>query len=283
VGIASLGFDRGSDDELPALSVRLDLLAPPPALCYHAVSDTWESDLAVTEAQLEQQIRFLAGRGYRGVTFAELERARLVEDSQRLVAITFDDGFANVRRARPILARYGFRATVFVVTSFVSTDEPLDWPGLHVGCLGSSDELKSLSWDECRGLQRDGWEIGSHTVSHPVLPDLDDEALGRELRDSRDAIVGALGECASLAYPFGRADARVARAAGAAGYATACTLGFSTSLDGPYVRPRIGVVRSDSFRRLRLKAHPLTNAIRGTPLARLAEHTGLARGRRQHR
>ncbi len=263
--------------------MRLHLLSPRPILCYHAVSETWESDLAVTEAQLEQQIQFFAQRGYLGVTFSELERARLAGDPRRLTAISFDDGFESVLCARPILAQYGFRASVFVVTSFVSTGEALAWPGLDVGGLDSFDELKSLTWDESRGLQSEGWEVGSHTVSHPVLPALDDGELRRELRDSRAAIVDALGECTSLAYPFGRADHRVALAACEAGYASACTLGFSTSLDEPHLRPRIGVVRSDSFKRVGLEAHPLTNAIRRTPLARIAEQTGLARGRRHSR
>jgi peptidoglycan/xylan/chitin deacetylase (PgdA/CDA1 family) len=254
---------------------------PGPAVCYHAISDTWHSDLAVTEAQFEQQIRFFARRGYQGVTFTELERARVSGIGSRAVAITFDDGFRSVLRAQPILSRYEFRATVFVVTSFVSTEQLLTWPGLEVGSLASPDELLSLTWDDCRDLQRHGWEIGSHTVSHPVLPDLGDEALGRELKDSRASILGALGECRSLAYPFGHADERVARAAAAAGYESACTLGFATSFDGPLLRPRVGVVRSDSFRRMRLKAHPLTNAIRSTPLAQLAEHAGISRGRRR--
>ena len=263
------------------MRARLDVLAPGLALCYHALSDTWHSDLAVTEAQFEQQIRFFVRRGYRGVTFSELERARLAHVPDRMVAITFDDGFRSVLRARAILSRYRFRATVFVVTSFVSTDRPLAWPGLDVGSLATPDELMSLTWDDCTDLRQDGWEIGSHTVTHPVLPVLADSALGRELQDSRAAIVDALGECRSLAYPFGRADERVARAAAAAGYESACTLGFATSFDGPHLRPRVGVVRSDSFRRMRLKAHPLTNAIRRTPLAQLAEHAGIARGRRQ--
>ena len=257
------------------------MLAPPPVLCYHAISGTWQSDLAVSEAQLEEQIRFFARRGFRGVTFAELERARLSQRPSRAVAVTFDDGFKSVCRAQPILARYGFRATVFVVTSFVSTDEPLAWPGLDVGALESPDELMSLTWDDCRELERKGWEIGSHTVRHPVLPDLGEEALRRELQDSRAAIVDALGACRTLAYPFGRANERVARAAAAAGYDAACTLGFATSADEPYLRPRIGVVRSDSFRRVRVKSHPITNAIRHTPLAQFAEQAGIARGRRQ--
>lgn len=278
-----VGLGCGVVGEFPVVSMRVDMRAARPILCYHAISDTWDSDLAVTEAQFEQQIQFFADRGYLGVTFTELERARLAGDSRRLVAITFDDGFASVGRASGILARHGFRATVFVVTSFVSTDEALSWPRLDVGNLESPDELRSLTWHECRDLKHAGWEIGSHTVSHPVLPDLDDDALRRELRDSHGSIVDELGECASLAYPFGRADERVALAAAAAGYASACTLGFATSLAGPHLRPRIGIVRSDSFRRVRLKAHPLTNAIRRTALARLAERTGLARGRRQLR
>ena len=95
---------------------------------------------------------------------------------------TFDDGFRSVLRAQPACEELGFPATVFVVTSFHDDGRKLDWPGLeHVG-IGSADDRASLTWEELARLQEQGWEVGSHTVSHRLLPDLEDDELAEELR-----------------------------------------------------------------------------------------------------
>ncbi|HEX9093432.1 MAG TPA: hypothetical protein VF902_05565, partial [Coriobacteriia bacterium] len=61
-------------------------------LCYHAVSEDWPADLAVTPGQLDDQIRYLTGRGYRGATFTE---ALTGHRSGRTVVVTFDDAFQS--------------------------------------------------------------------------------------------------------------------------------------------------------------------------------------------
>ncbi len=60
-----------------------------------------------------------------------------------------------------------------------------------------------MSWDQLRGLADEGWEIGSHTHSHPRLPALSDDDLHRELTVSRDLCAQRLDRpCTSLAYPL---------------------------------------------------------------------------------
>ena len=139
-------------------------------LAYHAVG-TWSPALAIPEAVLRAQLSFLRRRGYVGLTAAEAERRQ--QDGTlppRTVVVTFDDGFRSVLRARAILDDVGFPATVFAVTSFVESGEPLRWPGLE-----QSEE--SLGWSELARLREAGWEVGSHTATHPLLPDLDDVEL----------------------------------------------------------------------------------------------------------
>ncbi len=65
-----------------------------------------------------------------------------------------------------------------------------------------------MSWDEARRLARQGFAIGSHTVSHPILTGLVREKLAAELRGSRATIERRTGvSCEILAYPNGsRAD-----------------------------------------------------------------------------
>jgi peptidoglycan/xylan/chitin deacetylase (PgdA/CDA1 family) len=218
----------------------------PLLLAYHAIG-TWSPALAIPEQTLRAQLSLLHRRRYVGLTAAETERRR--QDGTlppRTVVVTFDDGFQSVLRARPILDEVGFPATVFAVTSFVESGEPLRWPGLE-----QSEE--SLGWSELELLREAGWEVGSHTATHPLLPDLDDAELERELVDSRATIRKRLGSCETLAYPYGRADERTAAAAARAGYRAAFTLGRAHRPDEPLRRPRLGLRSLDHGIRLRLR------------------------------
>jgi peptidoglycan/xylan/chitin deacetylase (PgdA/CDA1 family) len=237
-------------------------------LAYHAVG-TWSSALAIPEAVLRAQLSFLRRRGYVGLTAAEAERRR--QDGTlppRTVVVTFDDGFRSVLRARPILDELGFPATVLVVTSFVESGEPLRWPGLE-----QSEE--SLGWSELERLREAGWEVGSHTATHPLLPDLDDVELERELVDSRATIQKRLGSCETLAYPYGRADERTAAAAARADYLAAFTLSRAHRPDEPLRRPRLGLRDVDRGLRLRLRVST------GGALARRSRGAAAASGLRR--
>ena len=141
-------------------------------LCYHAVSDEWPERFAVSTGQLGEQVEHLLGRGYRPVTFSEAVSGTV----PRALAVTFDDAFRSVpERALPVLSDLGVPATVFVSTGLV--DGPL-----HIGYeqwldTPHRDELVAASWDQLASLIEAGWEIGSHTRSHPYLTELDDESL----------------------------------------------------------------------------------------------------------
>jgi peptidoglycan/xylan/chitin deacetylase (PgdA/CDA1 family) len=216
----------------------------------------------VTPRELRGQLELLAKRGYRAATFHEVVTST---PSEPTVAITFDDGFASVLElAFPILSALGLVATVFVVTDFADRNDLLEWPGVEGWRGGPHEhEVRGLSWAELDRLATSGWEIGSHTRTHPRLTGLDDEALGAELRESRDACERALARpCRSLAYPFGDVDARVVAAASRAGYEAAATLPRTVNGSAPLTYPRTGVYRKDSPRRFRLKISPTVHRVR---------------------
>src|ERR671931_509709 len=218
----------------------------PLLLAYHAVG-CWSPALAISEPALRAQLSLLRRRGYVGLTASEAERRRMEGTlPARAVVVTFDDGFRSVLRAKPILEQLSVPATVFVVTSFVDSGEPLRWPGLE-----RAEE--SLGWPELELLRENGWEVGSHTATHPLLPDLDDADLERELVYSRSTIRKRLGSCETLAYPYGRADERTAAAAARAGYLAAFTLGRAHWPDEPLRRPRLELWGVDRGVRLRLR------------------------------
>ena len=236
-------------------------------LCYHAVSDRLPALLSVTPQALEHQLALLRARGYVGATFLETVTA---PPGEKTVAITFDDAYKSVLEVgKPILDRYEMPGTVFVPTNFPDTPErPMAWPGIDQWLGGPfEDELLPLSWNDLSGLAADGWEIGSHTRSHPHLTRIGDAALADELAGSRALLEGRLGRpCRTLAYPYGDHDERVVAAAAAAGYEAACTLPQRFPAPRPLAWPRVGIYRIDSPRRYRLKVSRPMRRLRASRL-----------------
>jgi len=88
----------------------------------------------------------------------------------------------------------------------------------------SPDGFLAMSVSQLAELHRRGHEVGSHTVSHAMLTDLDDAALKSELEGSRDAVSGWIGSSVpGFCYPDGDHDERVVDAVKRTGYAYACT------------------------------------------------------------
>lgn len=179
----------------------------PLVLCYHRVSNAEPHRLAVSAEQLDAHLRSLVRRGYRSVP------ARQLDTDDRVLHVTFDDGFRSVLNALPVLERHRAHATVFCCS------DPLAIPELEDDAQAAPAEFATLSWDDLRELADRGVEIGSHTVSHPRLTRLGDAELDRELRESRARIADELGRpCRFLAYPYGDEDERVRGATRRAGY-----------------------------------------------------------------
>jgi peptidoglycan/xylan/chitin deacetylase (PgdA/CDA1 family) len=170
-----------------------------------------------------------------------------------------------------VLDALGWPATVFVVTEFAESGRALQWPGIDEWAGGPHhDELEPLGWEELQGLADDGWEIGSHTASHPHLTTLADRELEAELEHPRRVIAERLGSCETIAYPYGDADARVAAAAARVGYLAGCTLPNALWPDEPHLRPRVGLYENDVGTRLWLKTARIPLAVRGSrPFATL--------------
>jgi peptidoglycan/xylan/chitin deacetylase (PgdA/CDA1 family) len=241
---------------------RVDVLV----LCYHAVDETWPADLSITPAAFERQLDFLLDREFEFTTFA---RAVASPPARRTVAITFDDAFRSVlERAFPLLQERQLAATVFVPTAFVDAGRPASWDGV-ARWLGTEHENKMLplAQAELLDLADAGWEIGSHTCTHPRLTQLDDRELTWELTASRQRCGELLGRpCLTLAYPYGDFDERVRRAAKTAGYQAACTLPTRFRTAVPLAWPRVGIWHDDSDRRFALKVSPTLRRARRSPL-----------------
>lgn len=238
-------------------------------LCYHGISASWPAKTAVTPVDFEGHLLDLEGRGYVGATLSE---ALTAPPRGRTLVVTFDDAYASVlEHAVPVMDRLGVPGTVFVPTDYPDGERLLAWDGNDVW-LGTEheDELRCMGWDDLRGLAARGWEIGSHTCSHAVLPSLDDDRLAAELTESRLECERQIGTtCHSLAYPTGWCDDRVARATRDGGYLFAVTVAQGPTASVPYQWPRIPMRKGQDARHVRrriaarrLVASPLGLAVR---------------------
>jgi peptidoglycan/xylan/chitin deacetylase (PgdA/CDA1 family) len=223
-------------------------------LCYHGLGPS-RSTLETSPEALEEHLHYLDRRGYAGVTFAAAAQAG---GGRRPAAVTFDDAHVSVLElAQPLLERHGFPGSVFVPVGTVGIPGVLDWDGLAQ-------------------LREHGWEIGSHGVHHRDLTELADEELAAELGGSRVELEERLGvRCRSIAYPYGRADARVLRAAAAAGFEFGCLLG-QRGPGGQLALPRVGVSSRDTPLLFRLKVSRPVRALRGSRAAAPLEALGRA-------
>ena len=112
---------------------------------------------------------------------------------EKPVILTFDDGYAdNYTELLPLLERYGVKATIFIITDKIGAPRYL-----------TAEQLRELADSGLVSIQ-------SHTVTHPLLDTLSEEALRRELSESQLAIARLTGRVpTALSYPVGHESALV--------------------------------------------------------------------------
>lgn len=163
----------------------------------------------------EQQMAYLHRAGYRSLGLDEAIRywQKGRREPRKSFVLTFDDGYRDVyTNVWPILDRFGFTATIFLVVG-------------RVGCQSDWDEHAAplLSWAEVRELAHSGFTFGSHTLTHPQLPRLDDKQVAREIRQSKAIMEDQLGvEVNLFSYPYTNSDLRIQRMVTESGYIAAC-------------------------------------------------------------
>jgi peptidoglycan/xylan/chitin deacetylase (PgdA/CDA1 family) len=201
----------------PSFDKRLTVEVP--ILVYHHIRQSLpvgsrvERRLTVTAENFDHQMKYLQDNGYHIITFATL--ANCLEDATELpvkpVVISFDDGWEDqFVYALPVLEKYHYSATFFVVTNFV-------------GVRGF------LSWLQLRRILGAGMEIGSHSRSHPRLDKIDNPGtLWDQIYTSKQILESQLGAAVEeFAYPYGSYNAAAASVVRLAGYKTAraCCVG----------------------------------------------------------
>jgi peptidoglycan/xylan/chitin deacetylase (PgdA/CDA1 family) len=172
------------------------------------------------------------------------------ENFKDLVTITFDDGFRSVyEHGLPVLQRYGFPATVFLVTDYCGKTN--SWPSQPQ----SITRQPLLAWAEIKEMSQAGICFGSHTRTHPDLRTVTSRDAAEEMTASKKVIEDATGRpVETFAYPYGAFNDSVKRLA-AAHFDLACcaALGFAGSGGDLYALERLDMYylqRPGWFRRL---------------------------------
>lgn len=220
-----------------------------PILMYHQVTPSIHPSFAiwsVTPETFARHMRIIKLLGYTTINLDQLMDYRNGGASlpKKPIIITFDDGLQEaIDYTVPILEAYGFTAVYYIPGEFIGSRSHWLLPELGV-------EFPIINWDVIERLDRKGFQVGSHSMTHPALPALSYEDCLSELSDSRKILEDRLGRrVLHLAYPFGFYNESVRSAAEEAGYETAstCVSAFCTDKDDSLTLPRINISGSDTL------------------------------------
>ena len=157
-----------------------------PVLMYHQMIGNHKSPnrYMITIQEFERQMKYIKNNGYQpiGIEDFEMRLNRFVNP----VMITFDDGFeTDLTIALPIMQKYGFKSTHFIVTDYIGTKGYMNWEQVQV-------------------LKERGMSIHSHTKSHRLLDWLDEAEAKEELSLSKSIIEKKMGnQVIALSLPRG--------------------------------------------------------------------------------
>jgi peptidoglycan/xylan/chitin deacetylase (PgdA/CDA1 family) len=199
---------------------------PVPILVYHALGPPPAGapfpGLYVSYGDFKAEMAWLHAHGYQAVTLDEIMNAWYHGGTlpSKPIVITFDNGYPEqVTFAPHVMARYGWPGVLNEITENHLKPRQI-WPIIHMG-----------------------WEVDSHSLTHPDLTDISATDLRAQVVESRRYLQRTFHiPVNSFCYPSSRYDDAVIAAVKAAGYTNAVTEGhaYATSTD-PYLLPRFEI------------------------------------------
>ncbi len=203
-------------------------------LMYHSVADN-SSFFTVTPAEFEKQMAYLKENNFNVVSVSHLVEA--LENKKQIlpktIVITIDDGYEdNFTNAFPVLKKYNFPASIFLVTDSVGGERQTS-----AGLV-----FKKLSWQQVQEMSATGLiDFYPHTKTHPKLDQVLENAVTEEIRGSKNTVEERMNKTADIfAYPYGRYTPSVVNILKQEGFKAALTVktGRVKNGDNPFLLKR---------------------------------------------
>lgn len=171
--------------------------------------------LFVSKEQLSRQVRLLKLLGF---SFLNTQDLILNRSTSRGVLLTFDDAYMDFwYLALPIFIEHYLRCLIFVPVGLVGEYNRWDYEKLRI-------KKPIMDWGKIKELHHLGFEIGSHSLTHPYLSKIDPKQAWEEIYTSKAILEDKLGsEITAFCYPYGDYDERIRDLVQKAGYKLAFT------------------------------------------------------------
>jgi len=213
-----------------------------PILMYHSIESMPRStimrSLHVPPRRFKFQMWMLKTMGYKGLSLKELKPYLDGEKQGKVVGITFDDGYQNnLINAAPILKKYSFSATCYIVSERIGSFNTWDLKkGITQRPLMTEKEI--YEWLKL------GMDIGAHTKTHIDLTSVSKKIAEKEVNDCKDQLEKVFKvTITDFCYPFGRFNKLLANVIKKSGYLSATTMmrGRASSNKDDFQLPRIPI------------------------------------------
>ena len=146
---------------------------------------------------LESIFMFFKKRDYKFVNLYQLNTK--LESSEKLVAITFDDGFSSWSDSLPLFEKHNAKATFFINTIMFTNESKQ----IFLQNINMNDKTPLINSNDLRNILKDGHEVGAHTHEHHTLSDMELEDFKKDVNKNIELLVGLGIVPKTFAIPFG--------------------------------------------------------------------------------
>lgn len=216
-----------------------------PILSYHSVSNE-SCPLSLKINQFDNQLKYLKKNGFQSVFIDEINKSK-----NKKIIITFDDGYKDlISNSLPILKKYNFKATCFVVSNLIGETNSWDENDKNITKKKLMNKMDIALW------VKNGMKIGSHSKNHKNLTNLSYEIMLNEITESKFYLENLIDSSVdSFCYPYGSFNEKIINEV-KKNYKFAFTTKrsrYDQSIHNKYVLPRIDMGKKMSNFKMYLK------------------------------